>query len=139
MLDWRIRKLKRQLQESRFRLNHLNTDFAGPLYDMIFVATKDVWRMSTNGSCIYFDPDWLQKLGEVELDFILAHEVMHVSLGHLLSLMDDEEVDKYIAATKPEEEESLIETVSSIIRRIEDGKIRELLVAQMKVAANMYS
>lgn len=36
-------------------------------------------------------------------------------------------------------EESLIETVSSIIRRIEDGKIRELLVAQMKVAANMYS
>ena len=37
------------------------------------------------------------------------------------------------------EEESLIETVSSIIRRIEDGKIRELLVAQMKVAASMYS
>ncbi len=83
MLDWRIRKLKRQLQESRFRLNHLNDEFAGPLYDMFFVATKDVWRMSTNGTCIYFDPDWLQKLGEVDLDFILAHELMHVSLGHI--------------------------------------------------------
>lgn len=83
MLEWRIRKLKRQLQESRFRLNHLNAEFAGSLYDMSFVATKDVWRMSTNGSRIYFDPDWLQKLGEVDLDFILAHEVMHISLGHI--------------------------------------------------------
>ncbi len=83
MLDWRIRKLKRQIQESRFRIKHMNAEFADPLYDITYVATKDVWRMSTNGTCIYFDPDWLQKLGEVELDFILAHELMHISLGHI--------------------------------------------------------
>ena len=83
MLDWRIRKLKRQLQESRYRLNHMYKEFAKPLYDMSFVATKDVWRISTNGSCIYFDPDWLQKLGTVEIDFILSHQLMHITLGHI--------------------------------------------------------
>lgn len=62
---------------------HMYEALAKPLYDMIFVATKDVWRISTNGSCIYFDPDWIQKLGSVELDFILSHELMHIALGHI--------------------------------------------------------
>ena len=83
MLDWRIRKLKRQLQEARFRIKHMNSDFAEPLYGLSYVATKDVWRISTNGSCIYFDPDWAQKLSGIELEFILAHELMHISLGHI--------------------------------------------------------
>ena len=83
MLDYRIRNLRRQLQVSRFRLNHMYKEFAQPLYDMNFVATKDVWRISTNGKCIYFDPDWLQKLGMVEIDFILSHQLMHIALGHI--------------------------------------------------------
>lgn len=83
MLEWRIQKLKRQLQESRFRLTHMYEEFADSLYDMVFIATKEVCRISTNGTCIYFDPDWLQKLGEVELDFILSHQLMHIALGHI--------------------------------------------------------
>ncbi len=39
----------------------------------------------------------------------------------------------------PAEEDALTIVVSSIIKKIEDRRIRELLVAQMKVAANMYS
>ena len=83
MLENRIKSLKRKLQESRFRLSNMYKDFSEPLYDMIFVATKDVWRMSTNGKCIYFDPDWLKNLGEPEIDFILSHELMHIGLGHI--------------------------------------------------------
>lgn len=83
MLERRICKLKRQLQESRYRLVHMYEEFAGSLYEMNFVAVKDVWRMSTNGTCIYFDPDWLQKLGDIELDFILSHQLMHIALGHI--------------------------------------------------------
>ncbi|NLL75655.1 MAG: hypothetical protein GX235_00160 [Clostridiales bacterium] len=83
MLDYRIRQFRRQLQESRFRLHNMYEALAEPLYDMLFVATKDVWRISTNGSCIYFDPDWLKNLGEVEIDFILSHELMHIKLGHI--------------------------------------------------------
>jgi len=83
MTEQRKKKLKRELQEARFRLYKLNQSFAEPLWKMIFVATKDVMRMSTNGSCIYFDPDWLQKLKHTELDFILSHQLMHIALGHI--------------------------------------------------------
>lgn len=38
-----------------------------------------------------------------------------------------------------EEEDVLIKAVSSIIKKIEDRRVRDLLVAQMQVAANMYS
>lgn len=83
MLENRIRQFKRQLQESRFRLHHMYEALAERLYDMYFVATKDVWRISTNGKCIYFDPDWLKNLGDVEIDFILSHLLMHIKLGHI--------------------------------------------------------
>lgn len=83
MTEQRKRRLKRQLQESRYRLHRLNAEFAEPLTEMLFAATKDVKRISTNGSCIYFDPDWLQKLGHTELDFILSHQLMHIALGHI--------------------------------------------------------
>ncbi|MBQ8504518.1 MAG: hypothetical protein IJ491_09635 [Clostridia bacterium] len=76
-------RLKRQIQESRLRLIKLNEDFAAPLKEMIYVATKDVKRISTNGACIYFDPDWFQKLGHTETDFILSHQLMHIALGHI--------------------------------------------------------
>ncbi len=39
----------------------------------------------------------------------------------------------------PAEEDILTTTISSIIKKIEDRGIRDLLVAQMKAAANMYS
>ena len=78
----RKEKLKRRLQESRARLLKAHPDFAGPLREMVFVATKDVFRISTNGTCIYFDPDWLQKLENASLDFILAHQLGHLKLRH---------------------------------------------------------
>lgn len=83
MTEQRKRRLKRLLQESRYRLTKLNDEFATLLHEMLYVATKDVARISTNGACIYFDPDWLQKLGHAELDFILSHQLMHISLGHI--------------------------------------------------------
>ena len=83
MTEQRKQLLKRKLQESRYRLNRQSENFFALLKDMLYVATKDVQRISTNGTCIYFDPDWLQKLGPVELDFILAHQFMHIALGHI--------------------------------------------------------
>lgn len=83
MTEARKRRLRRKLQESRYRLYQLNNEFAEPLREMLFVATKDVKHISTNGKCIYFDADWLQKLGDVEMDFILSHQLMHIALGHI--------------------------------------------------------
>ncbi len=83
MKQERLQILKRKLQESRLRLVKYADEFAYPLWEMRFVATEEVTRISTNGHCIYFDPDWLQKLGPTEIDFILAHQLMHIKLGHI--------------------------------------------------------
>lgn len=75
--------LKRKLQESRFRIRQLNRGFSLPLDEMIFVAVNDVYRMSTNGKCIFFDAEWLMKLDNTSLDFILCHQLMHISIYHI--------------------------------------------------------
>lgn len=83
MTNQRILRLRRQLQESRFRLLNRDYDFARPLIDMVFVATEDVQRFSTNGKCIFFDPNWLQKAQPLALDFSLVHQLMHLQLNHI--------------------------------------------------------
>lgn len=83
MTGKRINKLKRKLQEARYRLLTREPELAAPLAEMLFVADVNVWRMSTNGSCIYFDASWLEKLGDSSLDFALCHQLMHIKLGHL--------------------------------------------------------
>jgi len=83
MTNARIGQLKRKLMESRFRISSEDYEFSLPLFDMDFIATKTVWRISANEKVICFDPDWLQKLDDVALDFILSHELMHIALGHI--------------------------------------------------------
>ena len=72
MTDKRINKLKRKLQEARYRLLTREPELAAPLVEMLFVTNVDVRRMSTNGSCIYFDASWLEKLDDNSLDFALC-------------------------------------------------------------------
>lgn len=80
--DTRRYRLRRLLQESRHRLICLHGDLARQLREVYFVARKDIRRISTNGPCIYFDPDWLIRLSPTSLDFALAHQLMHILLGH---------------------------------------------------------
>ena len=82
MTEKRINKLKRKLQEARYRLLTREPELAAPLVEILFVANVDVRRMSTNGRCIYFDANWLEKLGDYSLDFALCHQLMHIRLGH---------------------------------------------------------
>ena len=83
MTQKRIKKLKRKLQEARYRLLTRAPELAAPLMTMLFVANGNVRRMSTNGSCIYFDAAWLEKLCDDSLDFALCHQLLHIQLGHL--------------------------------------------------------
>ena len=83
MTDKRIQKLKRKLQEARFRLFERVPEFAAPLYSMLFAAVDTIPRMSTNGACIYVNPGWLQGLPPVSLELMLGHQLMHIELGHI--------------------------------------------------------
>lgn len=83
MTDKRIQKLKLKIQQSRSRIIGIQPAFAHTLRNVIYVAVDDIFRISANRTCIFFDPDWLGRLREEELDFILAHQVMHIELGHI--------------------------------------------------------
>ena len=83
MTEQRIQKLRRKLQEARYAAVSRNPGFAAPLLDMLYFAVGDVPRISTNGSCIYVNPNWLQSVALASLEFMLAHQQMHIQLGHI--------------------------------------------------------
>ena len=80
MTPQRQKRLREQIRRSRARLMVNDPAVAMVLMYMRFIATKDVHRISTNGRVILFDPDWFQKLGKKETDYILSHEVIHIVL-----------------------------------------------------------
>lgn len=80
MTPKRQKRLMEQIRRSRARLMVSDPAVAMVLMYLYFVATKDVWRISTNGRVILFDPDWFQKLGKKETDYILSHVVIHIVL-----------------------------------------------------------
>ena len=43
-----------------------------------FVAVPGMDRISTNGRCIFFDPSYLNRLRDEELDFVLSRQILHI-------------------------------------------------------------
>ena len=83
MTEGRKKLLRQKLMAARSTLHMFHGAFAFPLWDMTYIATKDVFRISTNGTCIFLNGEWLQKLSQSSLQFILAHQLMHIALGHI--------------------------------------------------------
>ncbi len=83
MTEQRIQRLKRKLQEARYAAIKRNPAFAESLLEMLYVAVDDIPRISTNGSCIYVNPNWLQSVEPFSLEFMLAHQKMHILLAHI--------------------------------------------------------
>lgn len=83
MTEERIKRLRRKLQEARYAAVSRNPEFALPLLELLYIAVDDLPRMSTNGSCIYINPGWLQSVSVPSLEFLLVHQLMHVQLGHI--------------------------------------------------------
>ena len=83
MTEQRIRRLRTKIQKSRTRLMSSHPFFSLLLMYLKFVAVPDMKKISTNGRCIYFSPDFLDKLYWHELDYILCHQVMHIICGNI--------------------------------------------------------
>jgi predicted metal-dependent peptidase len=57
--------------------------FALLLMYLKFVAVPGMKKISTNGKCVYFSPDFLEKLNYKELDYVLCHQILHIVSGHI--------------------------------------------------------
>lgn len=78
MTEQRKQRLRAKIQESRARLMDSQPFMALLLMYLRYVAVPDMKKISTNGRCIFFSPDYLDKLYWHELDFILCHQLMHI-------------------------------------------------------------
>lgn len=90
MTQQRKLRLKHKIQDSRGRLMESHPFFALLLMYLKFVAVPGMKKMSTNGRCIYFSPEFVDKLYQYELDYILCHQIMHIIYGHIWRPIDRE-------------------------------------------------
>ncbi len=73
--------LSRRVSESRARLL-VKFPFFGRLILRLKLRFSECGTACTDMENIIFDPDFLEKLSDTELDFVLFHEVMHCVLKH---------------------------------------------------------
>ncbi|MGH9568904.1 MAG: vWA domain-containing protein [Candidatus Angelobacter sp.] len=73
--------IERKLTRARTQLL-LNQPFFGTLCLRLKLAPADVPTMATDGNRIVYDPAFVNGLKPVELEAVLAHEVLHCALGH---------------------------------------------------------
>ena len=97
MTEQRKRRLKNKIQASRTRLMSSNPFFALLLMYLKFVAVPEMKKISTNSRCIYFSPDFLDKLYDYEVDYILCHQIMHIICGHIWRPYDRNSDDYHFA------------------------------------------
>lgn len=83
MTKQRIIRLQQKIQDSRCRLMKKQPYFALMLMYLRLVAVPDMKKMSTNGRCIFFNPDYLDKMFDYEIDYLLCHQVMHIVTGQI--------------------------------------------------------
>jgi predicted metal-dependent peptidase len=72
---------ERKLTRARTQLL-LNQPFFGTLCLRLKLAPAAVPTMATNGREIIYNPTFVDELTPIELEAVLAHEVLHCALGH---------------------------------------------------------
>lgn len=76
-------KLKQKIMTSKFRLLTRFPFFGVLALYFKYGITDKIPTACTDGKNILFNPEFLDKLSVGEVNWIIAHEVMHVSNGHL--------------------------------------------------------
>lgn len=84
----KIERLRKKIIESRLRLMEDKPFFAILLMYLKFVAVPKMKNVSTDGTAIYFAPEYLDKLHQWEVDFVLCHQIMHIVCGDVFTSPD---------------------------------------------------
>ena len=80
--DEKKKEYMKRLLLSRLRIL-MNHGFYGLLLmNMVYSIDEDFETAATDGIRIIFSPNFLDKLSDAELDFIMMHEILHVVLQH---------------------------------------------------------
>jgi len=74
-------EMAKRLKEARIRLIISNPFFGNLILHLNF-AVADCGTAATDMKRVYFDPAFMRRLSDEELDFVLKHEIMHCALSH---------------------------------------------------------
>ena len=83
MTEQRKQKLRAIIQNSRSRLLDSHPFFALLLMYFRYIAVPGMKKITTNGRCIYFAPEFLERLNWFEVDYVLCHLLLHVICEHI--------------------------------------------------------
>lgn len=67
---------------SRLRILCKQGFYGSLLMHMSFALDNNIKNVSVDKKKIYFNPEFLDRISNQELDFVLLHEILHVSLKH---------------------------------------------------------
>lgn len=76
------KKYVRRLLESRLRILCNQGFYGSLLMHMDFAIDESVRNVAADRRKIYFNPSFLDRLSNLELDFVMIHEIVHLSLRH---------------------------------------------------------
>ena len=82
--DARLRSCVRRLIKSRMRIITGHGFYGMLLMHMNYAVSCDIKTVRADGERIIFSPDFLEKLSDRELDYVLIHEILHIAFGHYL-------------------------------------------------------
>lgn len=64
-------------------------DYRARCLQLVEVSTKDIDTAATDGEHLFFNTEFSETLTQEEINFVVAHEVAHVVLGHLKRWPDE--------------------------------------------------
>lgn len=77
-----LTKAATRLQRQRIALLLDHPFFGSLMMHLKPIETKQVPTFSTDGKSLYYNPDFMEKLDDVQVRTVLAHEVLHPALLH---------------------------------------------------------
>lgn len=122
----KIREYSIRLMKSRLRLLCTNGFYGLLLMHMILTIDEECETAATDGVRIYFGPNFLEKLTDSQIDFVMMHEILHVVLQHC-SRYGDFEPERFNIACDIVVNSIILESMSGNRRNIQLGKFGELM------------
>ena len=87
--DAKVKEYMKKLLMSRMRILCNNGFYGHLLMHMLYTLDEMTPTISTDGCRIYINPEFLDSISDMELDYAMIHELLHIALGHY-----EEERDK---------------------------------------------
>jgi len=76
-------KIRDRIDFVRGSVYNVNACFGALLDNLNFIYTFDVPTQATDGTRLFINPEWTNKLSDGEIRFVLIHELMHCVFDHM--------------------------------------------------------